>query len=205
MPHVEVRSRRIGGATFQIPNPIRPDRKISTAMKWLISFSRKRNEKSMAQKLDIFLNSTKTLPLNPLGAEIELEKYGTISERSNVLFTLANNTKLSSNPFSLFRQAIYDYHVLIETMRREGYELQIGQPQVQATPNLLRYCHDQDPMINPSAAIMSIHTRSIDEYSHQINLFGWLINKVPPQRIREIILDALSIEREFVTESLPSK
>ncbi|SEL98395.1 small subunit ribosomal protein S7 [Aquimarina amphilecti] len=51
MPHVEVRSRRVGGATFQIPNPIRPDRKISTAMKWLITFSRKRNEKSMAQKL----------------------------------------------------------------------------------------------------------------------------------------------------------
>ncbi len=51
MPHVEVRSRRIGGATFQIPNQIRPDRKISTAMKWLIGFSRKRNEKSMAQKL----------------------------------------------------------------------------------------------------------------------------------------------------------
>ena len=51
MPHVEVRSRRIGGATFQIPNPVRPDRKISTAMKWLISFARKRNEKSMAQKL----------------------------------------------------------------------------------------------------------------------------------------------------------
>jgi small subunit ribosomal protein S7 len=51
MPHVEVRSRRIGGATFQIPNPIRPDRKISTAMKWLISFSRKRNEKSMSLKL----------------------------------------------------------------------------------------------------------------------------------------------------------
>jgi len=51
MPHVEVRSRRIGGATFQIPMQIRPDRKISTAMKWLISYSRKRNEKSMAQKL----------------------------------------------------------------------------------------------------------------------------------------------------------
>lgn len=51
MPHVEVRSRRVGGATFQIPNQIRPDRKISTAMKWLISYSRKRNEKSMAQKL----------------------------------------------------------------------------------------------------------------------------------------------------------
>jgi len=51
MPHVEVRSRRVGGATFQIPNPIRADRKVSTAMKWLISFSRKRNEKSMAQRL----------------------------------------------------------------------------------------------------------------------------------------------------------
>ena len=51
MPHVEVRSRRVGGATFQIPTPIRPDRKISIAMKWLISASRKRNEKSMAVKL----------------------------------------------------------------------------------------------------------------------------------------------------------
>ena len=51
MPHVEVRSRRVGGATFQIPMPIRPDRKVSLAMKWLISFSRKRNEKSMALKL----------------------------------------------------------------------------------------------------------------------------------------------------------
>lgn len=51
MPHVEVRSRRVGGATFQIPMQIRPDRKISTAMKWLIEYSRKRNEKSMAAKL----------------------------------------------------------------------------------------------------------------------------------------------------------
>ncbi|MEP3211023.1 SSU ribosomal protein S7P [Maribacter vaceletii] len=51
MPHVEVRSRRVGGATFQIPMQIRPDRKISTAMKWLISYARKRNEKGMAQKL----------------------------------------------------------------------------------------------------------------------------------------------------------
>ncbi len=51
MPHVEVRSRRVGGATFQIPMQIRPDRKISTAMKWLINYSRRRNEKSMAQKL----------------------------------------------------------------------------------------------------------------------------------------------------------
>ena len=51
MPHVEVRSRRVGGATFQIPMQIRPDRKVSLAMKWLISFSRKRNEKSMSLKL----------------------------------------------------------------------------------------------------------------------------------------------------------
>lgn len=51
MPHIEVRSRRVGGATFQIPTQIRPDRKVSTAMKWLIQFARKRNEKSMAQKL----------------------------------------------------------------------------------------------------------------------------------------------------------
>ncbi len=51
MPHVEVRSRRVGGATFQIPNQIRPDRKVSMAIKWLILFARKRNEKSMAQRL----------------------------------------------------------------------------------------------------------------------------------------------------------
>lgn len=51
MPHVEVRSRRVGGATFQIPMQIRPDRKISMAMKWMIKYARLRNEKSMAQKL----------------------------------------------------------------------------------------------------------------------------------------------------------
>ena len=50
-PGVEVRSRRIGGATFQIPQPIRDDRKISMGMKWLIAAARKRNEKTMAQKL----------------------------------------------------------------------------------------------------------------------------------------------------------
>ena len=51
MPHVEVRSRRVGGANFQIPMPIRADRKISMAMKWLIKYSKARNDKSMAQKL----------------------------------------------------------------------------------------------------------------------------------------------------------
>jgi len=50
-PQVEVRSRRVGGATFQIPSEIRPDRKISMGMKWLILYARRRNEKSMAQKL----------------------------------------------------------------------------------------------------------------------------------------------------------
>jgi|TARA_B110000091_G_C13563293_1_gene369492 small subunit ribosomal protein S7 len=50
-PGVEVRSRRVGGATFQIPQPIRDSRKLSLAMKWLISFARKRNEKSMAERL----------------------------------------------------------------------------------------------------------------------------------------------------------
>ena len=51
MPQVEVRSRRIGGATFQIPMEIRPERKVSMAMSWMIKFSRKRNEKSMSKKL----------------------------------------------------------------------------------------------------------------------------------------------------------
>jgi small subunit ribosomal protein S7 len=50
-PSVEVRSRRIGGATFQIPSEIRPSRKISIGMKSLVTFARKRHEKSMGQKL----------------------------------------------------------------------------------------------------------------------------------------------------------
>ena len=51
MPHVEVRSRRVGGSTFQIPMQIRPDRKISMAMKWMILYARRRNEKSMSARL----------------------------------------------------------------------------------------------------------------------------------------------------------
>jgi small subunit ribosomal protein S7 len=50
-PSVEVRSRRVGGATFQIPTPVREERKQSLAMKWMITYSRKRNEKTMAAKL----------------------------------------------------------------------------------------------------------------------------------------------------------
>jgi len=51
MPQVEVRSRRVGGATFQIPTEIRASRKLSNGMKWLIKFSRARSGKGMAQKL----------------------------------------------------------------------------------------------------------------------------------------------------------
>lgn len=50
-PSVEVRSRRIGGATFQIPAEVRPDRKISLSIKWLVRFSRERNGRSMSDKL----------------------------------------------------------------------------------------------------------------------------------------------------------
>ncbi len=50
-PALEVKSRRIGGATFQIPTELRPERKQSVGMKNLISFSRKRHEKTMASKL----------------------------------------------------------------------------------------------------------------------------------------------------------
>ncbi len=51
MPAVEVRSRRIGGATFQIPTEIRAKRRISIGMKWLIKFARQRSGKGMAEKM----------------------------------------------------------------------------------------------------------------------------------------------------------
>ena len=50
-PAVEVRSRRIGGATFQIPSEVRPDRKVSLSIKWMIRYSRERNGRSMSDKL----------------------------------------------------------------------------------------------------------------------------------------------------------
>jgi small subunit ribosomal protein S7 len=50
-PGVEVKSRRIGGATFQIPSEVRADRKISLSIKWLIKYSRDRNGRSMSEKL----------------------------------------------------------------------------------------------------------------------------------------------------------
>ena len=50
-PVVEVKSRRVGGATYQVPVEVRPERRTALAMRWLISFSRDRGEKSMAEKL----------------------------------------------------------------------------------------------------------------------------------------------------------
>ena len=50
-PALEVKSRRVGGATYQVPVEVRPDRRTALAMRWLITFSRGRNEKSMAEKL----------------------------------------------------------------------------------------------------------------------------------------------------------
>jgi small subunit ribosomal protein S7 len=50
-PGVEVKSRRVGGATYQVPVEVRPERRTALAMRWLISYSRDRNEKSMAEKL----------------------------------------------------------------------------------------------------------------------------------------------------------
>jgi small subunit ribosomal protein S7 len=51
MPSVEVKSRRVGGATFQVPIEVRPERKINLSIKWLIDFSRLRGEKTMMDKL----------------------------------------------------------------------------------------------------------------------------------------------------------
>ncbi len=50
-PVVEVKSRRVGGATYQVPVEVRPERRTALAMRWLISFSRDRSEKSMPEKL----------------------------------------------------------------------------------------------------------------------------------------------------------
>ena len=51
MPSVEVKSRRVGGSTFQVPMEVRPERKVSLGVKWMISFARKRGEKTMTERL----------------------------------------------------------------------------------------------------------------------------------------------------------
>jgi len=50
-PVLEVKSRRIGGANYQVPNEVSPERRVSLAIRWLIAFSKERSEKSMAEKL----------------------------------------------------------------------------------------------------------------------------------------------------------
>ena len=50
-PSIEVRSRRVGGSNYQIPSEVRPDRRVALAIKWLLTYTRARNEKSMALKL----------------------------------------------------------------------------------------------------------------------------------------------------------
>ncbi len=50
-PSIEVRSRRVGGATYQVPVDVRPARRLTLAMRWLVAYSRDRGEKSMAQRL----------------------------------------------------------------------------------------------------------------------------------------------------------
>jgi small subunit ribosomal protein S7 len=51
IPSVEVKSRRVGGANFQVPTEVRPERKQALGIKWMINYARKRNEKSMKEKL----------------------------------------------------------------------------------------------------------------------------------------------------------
>ena len=51
MPYVEVKSRRVGGATFQVPLEVRPDRKVTLGIRWLIMYARLRGEKTMVQRL----------------------------------------------------------------------------------------------------------------------------------------------------------
>lgn len=51
MPAIEVRSRRVGGSNYQIPTEIRPDRRVALAIKWILSYARERNEKTMSMRL----------------------------------------------------------------------------------------------------------------------------------------------------------
>ncbi len=50
-PHLEVKSRRVGGATYQVPIEVRPERQISLALKWLVEYARHRGERTMIEKL----------------------------------------------------------------------------------------------------------------------------------------------------------
>jgi small subunit ribosomal protein S7 len=50
-PQLEVKSRRVGGATYQVPTEVRPERQVALAMRWLIGFARQRSEKTMSERL----------------------------------------------------------------------------------------------------------------------------------------------------------
>ncbi len=50
-PMVEVKSRRVGGATYQVPVEVRPSRRVALAMRWMVDYARNRGEKSMSQRL----------------------------------------------------------------------------------------------------------------------------------------------------------
>ena len=50
-PHLEVKARRVGGATYQVPMEVRPDRQVSLSIRWLITYARSRGEKGMSNKL----------------------------------------------------------------------------------------------------------------------------------------------------------
>ncbi|HRH36126.1 MAG TPA: 30S ribosomal protein S7, partial [Catalimonadaceae bacterium] len=50
-PHVEVKSRRVGGSTFQVPSEVRPSRKLALGIKWMITYARRRSEKTMTERL----------------------------------------------------------------------------------------------------------------------------------------------------------
>ena len=91
-PQLEVKSRRIGGATFQVPTEIRPDRKESISMKNLIAFARKRGGKSMADKLESLMHTTNRVVLS------NVRKICTVWLKLTVLsltsdFNLVNNFK----------------------------------------------------------------------------------------------------------------
>ena len=51
MPVLEVKARRVGGATYQVPMEVRPERRQSLGIRWLVEYARKRNERTMAEKL----------------------------------------------------------------------------------------------------------------------------------------------------------
>ena len=52
MPQLEVKARRVGGSTYQVPMEVRPERRQALGLRWLVMFSRKRNEKTMAEPTD---------------------------------------------------------------------------------------------------------------------------------------------------------